>query len=215
MIVPTMNSTQIRNEILSEYSSVCSRATFLANQLTPGLAKTKHKYFQNVNDYQSPLNNKWLIFIEHFVKQYITIHVVYYWDDYGFKGIMVNKDLSFAHFTEHFLKRYNERFLKQVKILPIELLKLFIKKNPTVTFEIIDEEKKSFFGKFPDGIGLGYLENVSKNRSLHFKTFISNEMLFETQLPLKEALSTKFKDYWDENYSFKDKKIDSLQSSSK
>ena len=96
-----------------------------------------------------------------------------------------NKTL--IHYTPHFLDRYNERFLKGKGASHLSLLKRFIPANSVQTIKSIqkiDGSKKQTFGRFTEGIGLGYKELIPERGKAihHFKTFISNEMVLEYQI---------------------------------
>jgi hypothetical protein len=121
-----------------------------------------------------------------------------------FEVLFTQFDQSLIHFTPHFLDRYNERFLKNENPNKIELLKRFVPKN-TVQSIKIDQNSSAggnkIFGRFNEGIGLGYMESFNDTDKviLHFKTFISNDMIYKDQLEDFNFLGDQFNKHWTEN----------------
>ena len=52
-----------------------------------------------------------------------------------------------------------------------------------------------------------FFEDLSKGEVFHFKTFITNEMLYSNQTKDVDLLSEEFKTYWDGFYDFKLKRL--------
>lgn len=87
----------------------------------------------------------------------------------------------------------------------VELLKRFIPTNPLQVIkdvQIIDTNKNTIFGRFMEGIGLGYNEVFNEKGKVihHFKTFISNEMILEHQLENFKLLGRHYDAYWEETF---------------
>ncbi len=187
MIVPAMNSQELYSEIMNDYRIVNRKAYYLALSLRRAALKSKPKHVREIFDYKSKQRNTWIITIDCYVKGYESSATVFYLDKLGLNGISVNSDtISLSHYTPHFLDRYNERFLKDNKLSKLDLLKQFITQNPVETIgEVTDSESKEvkIFGRFKEGVGLGYKEVFSKsgNEILHFRTFISNDMVMDFQ----------------------------------
>jgi hypothetical protein len=202
MIVPSMNSRELYAEIFSDYRIVSRKAYYLALSLRRSAMKSKHKHVREIFEYKSKQRNNWIIAIDCFVKGYDSSTTVYYLDKYGLNGISVNTDgVSLSHYTPHFLDRYNERFLKDTDLSKLDLLKLFVVNNPIEALEEIpDIESNQYkvFGRFNEGVGLGYKEVFSEagNEIIHFKTFISNEMILDGQRDGFKTLG----EYYDETY---------------
>lgn len=208
MIVPTMNSKELILEVFKDLETVNIKAVHLAQGLRREAVKSKSKYVQRVFEYKSRRFNQWLIIIDYYVKQPFFIVVVYYLDQSGLNGIMVDgNNQTLTHFTPHFLERYNERFLMQPKISRLELLKRFIAANSLEIIKVIPGSStigKRIFGRFNDGIGLGFKEEFRELQKeiYHFKTFISTDMIFESQEEDFTLTDKRFDLYRNELFKF-------------
>lgn len=112
MIVPAMTSNELIIGVFKDLESVNVKALYLAQGMRREAVKSKSKYVQRIFEYKSKRHNKWLIIIDYYVKQPLFTVVVYYNDDFGLNGIMVEScHQGLIHFTTHFINRYNERFL--------------------------------------------------------------------------------------------------------
>ena len=202
MIVPSMNSKELHSEIMADYRIVERKAHYLALSLRRSAIKSKSKHVREVFEYKSKQRNNWLITIDCYVKGYDSFATVYYLDDYGLNGISVSSNgVSLSHFTPHFLKRYRERYLKDKNQSKLDLLKHFVSNNPLeVIREIPGNEPKKYevFSRFKEGVGLGFKELIGYGGKeiVHFKTFITNQMIFDGQRDGFIALG----EYYDERY---------------
>jgi len=204
MILPTMNSEELVREILKDYPVVMSKAFYATEKLRRPALKSRNKYVQRIYDYESKNRNKWVIICDYYVKDPSFVVVVHFLDNWGFQAIMVEANQrSFVHYSGHFLERYNERFLKQPEMTKLELLKKYLSKNAVAYTEFMpnnEKHQKSFFGRSREGIGLGYVEYLEKGTINHFKTFLANDMIFESQQASFDAAGMQYKQYWDEVY---------------
>lgn len=202
MIVPSMNSRELYSEIMNDYSIVERKAHYLALSLRRSALKSKHKQVREIFEYKSKRRNNWIITIDCYLKGYDSSVMVYYLDEHGLNGICVNSGGgSLSHFTPHFIKRYNERYLKETSLSKLELLKHFIINNPWEAIREIpygESKKYEVFSRFNEGVGLGFKEVIffGGKEIIHFKTFITNQMIFDCQRNGFTALG----DYYDENY---------------
>lgn len=187
MIVPSMNSQELYNEIFSDYKIVERKAYYLGLSLRRAAVKSKHKHVREILNYKSKQHNNWIIIVDRAVASFINYSTVYYRDKHGLNGVSVSSnDLTLTHYTSHFIERYNERFMKAPNLSKLDLLKQFVTKNPVEAIaDITDDETMEceIFGRFRDGVGLGFKEVFSEagNEIIHFKTFISNEMILDGQ----------------------------------
>lgn len=187
MIVPAMNSQELYKEIFNDYLIVERKAYYLGLSLRRAAVKSKQKHVREIIHYKSSHHNNWIIIVDRAVASFINYLTVYYRDRHGLNGVSVSSNhLTLTHYTPHFLDRYNERFLKDPKLSKLDLLKQFIANNPVeAVADITDSETKQceIFGRFRDGVGLGFKEVFSEagNEIIHFKTFISNEMILDSQ----------------------------------
>ena len=188
MVVQSMSTKELIKEIFSDYEIVVRKAYYLSLGMRREVVKSKTKHVRKVFDYKSNKYNKWIILIDHNLKNPIFYAAIYYFDQYGFNAIRVNSDLrSLTHFTPHFLERYNERFLNHLNLSKVDLLKRFIGENPFDAVRYFPQEvpsKNRIFCRFHEGIGLGDEELFGDVRKgiLHLRTYITNEMIHEGQL---------------------------------
>ena len=205
MIVKSMNSRELMNEIAKDQPMVQRKAIFLTESLRREAIKSKNKYVHRTFDYKSQRHNNWLIIVNYHVNDPLFNVVCHYIDDYGLNGIMVGADnKSLMHYTPHFLERYNERFLQQSNISKKELLIRYISNNSVghtqvSTYNNIDRT----FVRTREGIGLGCLEKLDgiQNMYTHYKTFISNSMILSYQQERFDLTGQQYEKYWNETYS--------------
>lgn len=204
MIVPAMNSEELTKEIFTDLESVTVKAFYLAQGMRREAIKSKSKYVQRIFEFKSRRHNHWLIIIDYYVKQPFSTVVVYYLDYYGLNGIMVDgNNQTLTHFTSHFLDRYNERFLMQPNILKLDLLKRFVTANSLEVIRVVPDSNMNgnrIFGRFKEGIGLGFKEEYREMQKeiFHFKTFISTDMIFESQEEDFFLTDKRYDLYWNE-----------------
>jgi len=203
MIVPSMSTLELYSEILKDHRIVERKAFYSALGLRRSALKSKQKHVREIVEYKSTRLNNWIITIDCYVMGYESSATVYYLDEHGLNGICVNTGgVSLSHYTPHFLQRYNERFLKDKTMAKLDLLKHFIINNPfEAVAEISDGESIQYkiFSRFNEGIGLGFKEVISDkgNEIVHFKTFITNEMIFDCQRDGFNVLG----EYYNETYA--------------
>jgi hypothetical protein len=206
MIVPNMKSKELFIEVFKDLDVVDRKATYLTLSLRRAAIKSKAKYVHRVFHYKSLRHNKWLIYVDYYVKEPSYTVVVYYNNHYGLNGILVEGgNQALIHFTSHFLERYNERFLHKKGASSLDLLKRFI---PTNNLQIIkavqkiDSDKSRILGRFEEGVGLGYEEVFHDKGKVfhHFKTFISNDMIRDHQIEDFNILGSYYDTYWEEIY---------------
>lgn len=182
MIVSTMNTQQIANEIARDYKMVSTKGEYLTKSLRRMAFKSKDKCACGIFDYKSKNHNKWIIICGYKKKRQFFRSVIYYIDKYGFNAIIYDDNIkSLTHLTPHFLSRYNERFLQQPNLSKLEILKIYIEKNSfglAQHLQDTDEIENQIFLKNDDGIGLGFYEylNGPIPRICHLKTFITDDM---------------------------------------
>lgn len=207
MILSTMNTQEIANEIARDKNMVFTKGKYLTESLRRKSIKSKDKCAREIFDYISKNHNKWIIKSDYHKKSQQFIAVVYYIDQYGFNAIMIQDDqISLTHFTPHFLSRYNQRFLGQPNLSKLEILKIFLEKNAFGFVEYLqdtDEMKNGIFIKIEDGIGLGFYENLKGPilRIFHLKTFITDDMTKGNQEDHLDRMARLYKAYSSEIYS--------------
>ena len=138
-----------------------------------------------------------------YCKLYISYYYIYYNKageqcairsfPYGDKyGSFVGIYMAIYNFSNHFFRRYRERFLKDPRIPIKDVIETFMNNNKS--FSLVDSAKKfpkNYDGevvhkgipyvviKIPDGICFSYVTRDIENGTLVFDvtTFITNEML--------------------------------------
>jgi len=201
-----MNSEELVVEVYRDLEVVYRKANYLTQGLRREAIKSKGKYVQRIFDYKSPRHNQWFIVADHYVKDPYFTAVVLYTNHFGLNGILVDKDhRTLMHITSHFLDRYNDRFLKKMGASHLELLKRFIPANSVQTIMTLhknDNTKKQIFGRFHEGVGLGYKESFPARGKVlyHFNTFISNEMVLRYQFEDYNTLGKLYDGLQEEGY---------------
>lgn len=198
MIVSSMNTCELVKEILLDASSVERKANYLSAGLRRTAVKSKNKSVYQVFEYKSKRQNNWLIVINYF-KGLPTFHtIVYYLNEQGINAISIGDNEKLYRFSPHFLIRYNERFLKQENISKLDILKRFITVNKAGITEI-DDNNDYIFCRFTEGIALGAIETIDyRKRIYHFRTFISNQMVYDDQQNSAELASKYYEQYGQE-----------------
>jgi len=193
-----MNTCELVKEILLDASSVDRKANYLSDELRRTAVKSKDKSFYKIFEYKSKRQNNWLIGINYF-KGLPTIHtIVYYLNEQGINAISIGENERLYRFSPHFLIRYNERFLKQENISKLDILKRFITVNKAGITEI-DDNNNYIFCRFTEGIALGVIETIDyRKRIYHFRTFISNQMVYDDQQNSVELASQYYEKYCQE-----------------
>lgn len=192
MITDRMTDTEIHQEVKSEYPNLVS----YMNKITPKYRRPIIKsnkfpmYFEPV-EYLSPKGNKYIIFFEarrkkdHDGKMLFTIICVYN-KDKGLNAMMFGdpSQRNIMIYSPHLFSRYRTRFLKDDSLSSMDVIKRFFKINPTLQGGETKENEIActcnegvLFGKFLDDGKITVL-----------KTFISFDMLSETQKEYKEDL---------------------------
>ena len=181
MIVPSMNTCELVKEILLDIQLVERKANYLLDACRRTAAKSKDKSYYHLFEYKSNRKNNWLIEIRYSKGNATFKIIVHYLNEHGINAIAISEDHRFFWFTPHFLKRYNERFLKQEHISKLDLLKRFIFVNRAGVADF-NENNHDIFCCFTEGIGLGDVETVNYQTDVfHIRTFISNQMVINEQ----------------------------------
>lgn len=191
MIVPSMTHRELMKEIKIDCIAVDRKCSFLADELRRVAIKSRVKSLDRWYEYTTSRRNNWLIFIRHFGKYYQSHLFVWFVGKCGINIIHPQREegtsnYEFYHYTSHFFKRYNERFLK--KDLPVlESFKCFIPRN--MDMNCMKRQSLTYGGCFEteitgiitDGVVFGTAEKDVFNLYVTYKTFISNEMVLEFQ----------------------------------
>jgi len=211
MIVPTMNSREILNEILIDVNAVQNKADSIAKNLRRSAIKSKSKTSFKFLDYKSPRKNDWVILLKSTTSYCSTLTCVHYLNKMGFNCLLVSEEDRFHHLSGHFLERYNERFLHQFGLSKLELFKHFILHNSIATIEGLNSKDiniKRIIIKFKHGIAFGTLEIINGHEILDYRTFISSEMVLAFQKENVDSINNMYDEFCNKNLV--DKKLESF-----
>jgi hypothetical protein len=197
MIVPSMTSEELVKEITKDFEIVNRKTDYLSDSLRKEVIKTK-KNISRIYNYKSKQNNNWLIVINQTKKAAYYNRIVYYLDEHGLNGLIMNDiDNTIVHYTPHYLKRYAERCLKTPDLSKLEILKKCVIENSYGCG--MSRSHKKIFTRMLNGIGLGYREDIIGGYTLlHFKTFITDDMIINYQEEDFNKLGWTLKDFYDE-----------------
>jgi len=193
MLVDSMTSKEVRNEVMSDVEALIVKASHLRHTATRvALKQTKFPYVYIV-DWTSPRKNKWLIVFNLYrrnthkggagitgvcLQKYPKGYAAHRW------CIDKNKTFFVSTYLPHFFDRYAERM--NLDKTGIDLIKHFIRKNTSGQHDYTSELSgiQSRDGNVvhichPEGIAMG-----EEPHALHqiFKTFITYEMAKGKQL---------------------------------
>ena len=211
MIVPTMNSREILNEILIDVNAVQNKADSIAKNLRRSAIKSKSKTSFKFLDYKSPRKNDWVILLKSTTSYCSTLTCVHYLNKLGFNCLLVSEEDRFHHLSGHFLERYNERFLHQFGLSKLELFKHFILHNSIATIEGLNSKDiniKRIIIKFKNGIAFGTFEIINGHEILDYRTFISSEMVLAFQKENVDSINNMYDEFCNKNLV--DKKLESF-----
>lgn len=204
MILPTMNSEELVREIMKDHPVVLRKGEYALDELRRPAIKSKNKHVQKFYDYKTKNNNTWIIMCDYHVKDPTWVVVAYFVDNLGLQAYMVDANQrTLTHYSGHFLERFNERFLHEPSMAKVEILKRYLSKNASAYIEWLpdtEEHLKPFFGRSREGVVLGNVENLVSYNIVHVKTFIANDMIFESQQEKFDSTGDNYKQYWDEVY---------------
>lgn len=196
MIVPKMTHEEVRKEFMHDLQRMKARATNTFNQLLMDLQKRKQQHAVETVVWKSASHNRWMMLFYLDRQQSVCAHVCLTLDHGGFlKTLSATHvedydELFISEYNIHFYKRYNER-LKLGLTKPEQIVKHFHKHNPrmdttTELKQIENESKLNLFLPLYNGVGLGFRHDDI--RLIEMKTFISNEMLHESQMETVDFL---------------------------
>jgi len=200
MIVPSMTSEELVKEILNDETFVKRKVIHLIKRLRREAIKSRNKHLTRYYNYKSPQKNDWLIYLENNSGIQRFVMIVYYLDEKGINAITSSSDKELIiHYSSHFLERYNERFFKQENFSKLDVLKQFIPKNHISThgfLEHLSTGQITIFTRFKDGVGLGVYETINNKKFISLKTYISEDMIKDSQKEPFDSLTEYFKKHW-------------------
>ena len=190
MITETMSDEEIHKEVQRDRYEVHNYMEKIVSRYRHTIVTTPQcqfpLYFPPVT-FTSHRENKYLVFFEIRDKknwlENLLCTIVSLYDNNGIYAITFSVAFDKLYlYSPHFFSRYRTRFLKDENIKPIDVVKRFFKINPTTQFRT--GEGDEFYGTCNEGAVFGKKEG---NRFI-FKTFVSFDMLFESQNDIKTEL---------------------------
>lgn len=181
MLVPSMTNEEIIREIELDYDVVKRKCDYLGNRLRKISIKSRKTIIKSIK-YTSPRKNNWLLVFE--VNKKVTYSSRYVYtkhDGFSAYGCLDEIKDGIVLITKHFLDRYNERFLKRPNISIIDILSTFLERNTDMDIIMQMGDEYRIFSTIVDGVALGN-GYICKGYNIRIiKTFITNNMLFDSQ----------------------------------
>jgi hypothetical protein len=185
MIVPAMTSRELTKEIKIDGYAVDRKACIIAEKLRRTAIKKRFKPLEMWFEYKSSRQNNWLIFIRHYGNKGVKIYLfAWFVSKHGINIVFAENDAEsrfyFHHYTSHFFKRYNERFLKE-EIPVIDSFKRYFVRNMDMNCKTGGGFESDIMGIVNDGVIFGTVKKEPYTLYVTYKTFISNEMILDFQ----------------------------------
>jgi hypothetical protein len=191
MLVPSMNFSEIVNEVNNEYVVLLNSST--TERLSIDYLATRHKLKIKPNEdlvkfytIKTKKKNNWLLMISRkpksqFVKSIEDVSllcIMHYNSDKGLRFIIATPSKICLVYNEHFFSRYNERLGLNTNTIT-EAAKHFFSVNHNCTFQSSPQDKNGIIkiiGVLSNGFGLGEINILSKdNYILYYNTFIARD----------------------------------------
>lgn len=182
MVVPTMNTKQIKDEYQKGFRNLENKVDSFINKLRKRLRakKQRHCFFT----YTDPQKNKWgsqILVAKH---GHLVLGFMHYeHPQHGKCALLMNREENTLFtFTGHFFRRYNERLQLGFQAT-IDSMEHFFLHN--IEISVDDLAGVDFQSELPSGIGLGIRQPDDR---FDFRTFISHNMLRGDQINISEEL---------------------------
>lgn len=202
MIIDTMTDVEIYQEVRSEYDNIISYMDKITPKYRrPIIKSTKFPMYFTPVEYKSPKGNKYILFFEARTKKdydgrlLFTIICVYNKNG-GLNVMMFDKpsQRNIMIYSPHLFSRYRTRFLKEETLSSLDVIKRFFKINPTAMVNLTEGDE--FAGTCNEGALFGKF--IDEGKITIFKTFVSFDMLFNSQNEYKEDLHESLLKYREE-----------------
>jgi hypothetical protein len=197
MIVPRMTHEEVRKEFLHDWHRATAKANNSFTGLLMNLHRRKMQHAVETVIWKTPSNNRWMMIYFLDGKNSTCAHVCLTLDHGGFlKTLSPVTDMRhpgetfIAEYNIHFYKRYNER-LKLGLTRTEKIVKHFFRYNSVMDGwskmgNTESENKLNLFMPVKGGVALGFAYDTF--RFIEMKTFVSDEMLRESQMETAEYL---------------------------
>ncbi len=196
MLVPSMTLQEIRKEFEKDYPILRRKIQYVTHDLTKKLNRyTKSQGFINIYDYYSKNKNHWLYRLNISDKDKKQSVMMLYHNGKGNVAISILGNLQMVYHTGHFFERYNERNNLGLSTFK-DIVKAYMNETFVIDFKTLDEIAPGIFKVFciiPSGVALGMFNE--KINMVKTNTFLTNSMLSQNQLKLKEELKNELDKY--------------------
>lgn len=197
MFVESMSFKEIRQEILSDITTVQNKLLAQAKTISKVMRKTNIRRIKKFYEYRSPVNkNHWLYQLEiidpystrfyvNLISQFTTTH--------GYCAVTYIPDSGRTYiFKSHFFTRYNQRNEIGL-VMPKDIMETFLDENPYYVHRLLEQtgpDKHEVFVQFAYGVGLG--EYYSSLNLFNIRTFITNDMLKSNQIEISHEIEKTY-----------------------
>jgi len=190
MITETMTDIEIYQEVRKEYDKILDYVMRISSKYRRYIIKsTKFPMYFKPVEYTSSRGNSYIIFFEARTKkdsENILFTIISVYNKNGLNAIMycASPQNNIIIYSPHLFSRYRTRFLKDDSLSSTDVINRFFKINPTLNGMEVKDNEIAYTCN--EGVLLGKFVDDGKITIL--KTFVSFDMLFETQKELKEDL---------------------------
>lgn len=196
MIVPSMTTEEIYKEIMRDFEIIKRRSPLEGKILHKEMWRKGLQHETRSLCYKTPYRNEWTIIFQMDTRGIKTGYYIKSHDKKGMVAYMIQfldtgtpeEDKFVLKYAGHFFQRYNERMHLGLTDTS-RILKHFFKNNldhDLGSFEMLDCGVRCMHFIFKEGIGAAWQNDAKK--TVHIKTFISNEMLTNSQRSLAEHI---------------------------
>ena len=191
MIVPTMNPEEIYREIMRDFEVIKRRGHGSGDLFRREMLRKKLQHEKRAITFKTDHLNEWQIVFSLWPKEIKTAYFLKGWDKIGKVAYIIhfiNEDKFVVKYNTHFFKRYNER-MNLGLTEPDKIINHFFKNNfehHMGQTELLDDGTRYNTFIYEKGMGIGWEDETKK--TIHIKTYISNEILTRRQQSLAEHI---------------------------
>ena len=201
MIVETMTDLELYREVMKDFEEIANFYTAVrtnaAYKRRLQWGRPKDGQFVFKKDWKSSRGNTYTSIIKtsgwnEFKKgRFLSTTVSFFMRKKAQNALQIvfDRDLNpcIDIFTEHFIDRYNQRFLKQPFLSRKEVFFHFIDRNSNTVMEEMESSKYDYNVMMASSDGYSFCKNEYNGVIVH-KTFVSREMLFGSQYETADFL---------------------------
>lgn len=191
MILPTMNPEEIYREIMRDFEVIKRRGQGSGDLFRREMLRKKLQHEKRAITFKTDHLNEWQIVFSLWPKEIKTAYYLKGWDKIGKVAYIIhfiNEEKFVVKYNTHFFKRYNER-MNLGLTEPDKIIKHFFKNNfehHMGQTEALDDGTRYTTFIYENGMGIGWEDETKK--TIHIKTYISNQILTKRQQSLAEHI---------------------------